>query len=200
MTRICFEDVEVGVARSTGEYRVSREEIIEFACRWDPQPFHLDKDASAESIFAGLTACFAHVFAIQSRLANRQEDELALLAGPGFEEAIEAFEAALRANPQSRIALANLGAQHFNEGRVDRAFVLYQRALAVDPDYALVHRQIASIHALRDEPRLAAHHLRRSLELDPEQADAGELRAQLARAEAAAAQRVAPAEGVDPTP
>jgi arylsulfatase A-like enzyme/Tfp pilus assembly protein PilF len=116
------------------------------------------------------------------------------------EEAIEAFEAALRANPQSRIALANLGARDFNEGRVDRAFVFYRRALAVDPDYALVHRQIASIHALRDEPRLAAHHLRRSLELEPEQADAGELRAQLARAEAAAAQRAAPAEGVDPTP
>jgi acyl dehydratase len=88
MIPICFEDVELGVTRSAGgEYEVTRKEIIEFARRWDPQPFHLDEGAAADSIFGGLTACFAHVFAIQSRLVNQQEEKLAMLAGLGFQEA-----------------------------------------------------------------------------------------------------------------
>jgi acyl dehydratase len=88
MAPTCFEDVELGVTRpADGEFEVTREEIVAFAGRWDPQPFHLDEAAGAESVLGGLTACFAHVFAIQSRLASQQQDQLALLAGLGFEEA-----------------------------------------------------------------------------------------------------------------
>lgn len=86
MRRIWFEDVELGVTQRLGDYEVTREEIVEYASKWDPQPFHLDDEAAAESIFGGLTACFAHVFAILSRLVTLQERKLAVLAGLGFEE------------------------------------------------------------------------------------------------------------------
>ncbi|REK09462.1 MAG: tetratricopeptide repeat protein [Planctomycetota bacterium] len=121
--------------------------------------------------------------------------QLLLRAGK-HEDALDEFRAALQANPQypSAIALANVGAHHFNERRYGRALAFYRRALQRDPDHALVHRQIASIYALKqfDRPKFAAFHLRRSLELDPEQEDVEDIRRLLARAEQAAAQRPKP--------
>ena len=109
-----------------------------------------------------------------AQLLVRREDTAAGMAE---------FERALKANRHSRIALANLGATAFNEGRHDRALSLYRRALDVDPDYALVHKHIASVYALRDTPAKAAHHARRSLDLDPNQPDAEALQALLSQAE-----------------
>ena len=38
-----FEDLEIGtITRSPRSYEVTREEVIEFAGKYDPQPFHLD--------------------------------------------------------------------------------------------------------------------------------------------------------------
>ncbi|MEX0677029.1 MAG: sulfatase-like hydrolase/transferase [Pirellulales bacterium] len=109
------------------------------------------------------------------------------------DDALTEFRAAIKANLRhpNPIALANLGAYHFNEGRYGRAFAFYRRALQIDADYALAHKQIASIYALKDfdRPRLAAFHLRRSLELDPEQPDTEQMQAMLKLAEQAAANR-----------
>ena len=109
------------------------------------------------------------------------------------ELALDEFRAAIQASPRnpSPIALSSLGAYHFNEGRYARALSFYRRALQVDADHALAHKQIASIYALKefDRPRLAAFHLRRSLELDPDQTGADQLREMLARAEQAAVGR-----------
>jgi len=109
------------------------------------------------------------------------------------DESVQQFRLAVRANRANPnpIALANLGVYHFNRGEYRKAFAFYRRALQADADYALVHKYIASIYALApwDRPDLAAYHLRRSLQLDPGQADAGELRFLLKRAEQAAAER-----------
>jgi tetratricopeptide (TPR) repeat protein len=99
---------------------------------------------------------------------------------------MDQFGQALHVNPYCTIALANLGARHFNEDRIDQAFAFYRRALAIDPDCALVHKIIATIHALRGEPGQAAHHLRRSLELDPGQPESAQMRDELALLEATA--------------
>ena len=87
MEKIWFEDVELGARHRVGEYEVTKEEVVSFASRWDPQPWHLDEEAAAASIFGGLTACFVHAFAILGRLTVLQERRLAILAGLGFEEA-----------------------------------------------------------------------------------------------------------------
>jgi acyl dehydratase len=62
MTRLYFEEAEVGNKRTAGPYLVSKNEIIEFAKKYDPQPFHIDEKAAASSVFAGLTASGAHTF------------------------------------------------------------------------------------------------------------------------------------------
>lgn len=78
-----YEDFEVGKVRPLGSYRVSREEIIEFAERFDPQPFHIDEEAARVSIFGGLTGSSCHTFALMSLIHSRAEEETALVANLG---------------------------------------------------------------------------------------------------------------------
>ncbi len=77
---IYFEDFEAGHVRPVGSYRVSREEIVEFAERFDPQPFHIDEDAARASIFGGLTGSSCHTFALMSLIRSRAAEETALVA------------------------------------------------------------------------------------------------------------------------
>ena len=78
-----FEDVEPGTRLESGWYAVEPDEIIEFARRWDPYDFHLDEEAAKASVFGGLAACTAHIFAIASILAHDLPKELVLVAGLG---------------------------------------------------------------------------------------------------------------------
>ncbi|HQY28402.1 MAG TPA: MaoC family dehydratase [Burkholderiaceae bacterium] len=51
-----FEDFRPGEVIEFGDYLVTEEEIVEFATRYDPQPFHVDRKAAGESIYEGLIA------------------------------------------------------------------------------------------------------------------------------------------------
>ena len=44
-----FEDIEVGSVEEFGGYEVSAQEIIEFATKYDPQPFHLSEDGGKQT-------------------------------------------------------------------------------------------------------------------------------------------------------
>jgi len=63
-----FEDVPVGETDSSGSYEVTAEEIVAFAEQYDPQPFHTDPDAAAETPFGGLVASGWHTAAMTMRL------------------------------------------------------------------------------------------------------------------------------------
>lgn len=67
MTRY-FEDIEIGETYEHGSYEVTEDEIIEFAEQYDPQPFHTDPAAAAESEFGGLAASGWHTAAMCMRL------------------------------------------------------------------------------------------------------------------------------------
>ena len=75
-----YEDFEIGESKVMGSYSVSAEEIVEFAKRWDPQPFHIDVQAAKESMFAGLTASSCHTYAIASLITHNNPEGIALLA------------------------------------------------------------------------------------------------------------------------
>lgn len=98
-----FEDFEVGEVRRVGSYRVSREEIIDFARRFDPQPFHVDEDAARESIFGGLTGSSCHTYALVGLIYARGGGETALVANLGAEDL--RFPTPLR--PDDNISLAS---------------------------------------------------------------------------------------------
>jgi acyl dehydratase len=82
-----LEDFEAGKWYESREsYLVTEDEIIEVARRWDPQPFHIDREAASKSLFGGLVACSAHLFAIASWLAHHMEDSTAAVAGLGWDK------------------------------------------------------------------------------------------------------------------
>lgn len=86
MTKRYFEDFAVGDGFEAGGYRVTGEEIVEFARRYDPVPFHTDEAAAKESVFGGLVASGIHTIAVWNRLRKDAEDGLVMLAGLGIDE------------------------------------------------------------------------------------------------------------------
>lgn len=58
--RMYFEDFFPGQQLELGSRTLSEEEIIRFATDFDPQPFHIDREAAKESIFGELVASGWH--------------------------------------------------------------------------------------------------------------------------------------------
>lgn len=56
MDKIYLEDLKIGDKWSSREHTISAESIKSFAADYDPQPFHLDEAAAADTFFAGLAA------------------------------------------------------------------------------------------------------------------------------------------------
>lgn len=50
------EDYKPGEIFDLGDRTITEQEIVEFATRYDPMPFHVDREAAAKSIYGGLTA------------------------------------------------------------------------------------------------------------------------------------------------
>jgi acyl dehydratase len=61
---IYFEDFVVGDVRRYGAYAVTRDEVVDFASRYDAQPFHLDDAAAAATHFGRLAASGWHTTAM----------------------------------------------------------------------------------------------------------------------------------------
>jgi len=81
-----FEDFPVGWVRAFDDtYLVTEEEILEVGRRWDPQPFHTDPVAAADSVFGGLVASSVHLFAIATALGQVAAAEpVAAVSALGF--------------------------------------------------------------------------------------------------------------------
>ncbi|NNC46941.1 MAG: MaoC family dehydratase [Sphingomonas sp.] len=82
-----FEDVAVGDTVEYGSVEVSREEVLEFARRYDPQPFHLSDDAAAMTPFGKIAASGWHTAAMVMRLMVDKliSEGFATLGSPGVE-------------------------------------------------------------------------------------------------------------------
>lgn len=63
-----FDDLKTGMRFTSGSHRVEADEVKRFAAEFDPQAFHLDEVAAAESMFGGLVASGWHTAAISMRL------------------------------------------------------------------------------------------------------------------------------------
>ena len=82
-----YEDIQIDVVQKYGSYEVTKDEVVEFASKYDPQPFHLDEEAAAKTHFGRLSASGWHSAAMMMRMmvdqmtANKQ----AGLGSPGVE-------------------------------------------------------------------------------------------------------------------
>lgn len=84
---IHYEDIEVGRKQGFGRYEVTREEVIDYAAKYDPQPFHLSDEAAAATYFGRLSASGWHTCAMTMRMLvdNMSEVEQAGLGSPGID-------------------------------------------------------------------------------------------------------------------
>lgn len=83
-----FEDIAVGDIARFGAYAVTREETVEFARRYDPQPFHLSDEAAARTHFGRLSASGWHTCAMMMAMlvAHMKDNAQASLGSPGMDE------------------------------------------------------------------------------------------------------------------
>jgi acyl dehydratase len=87
MTERYLEDFAAGQVFNTGRLRVEREQITDFAKKFDPQPFHLDEAAALKSPFRGLAASGWHTAGMTMRLMVEGEFKpVGGILGVGFEE------------------------------------------------------------------------------------------------------------------
>ena len=85
---IYFEDLELGVETYYGSYAVTREEVLEFAHKYDPQPFHVSDEAAARTHFGRIAASGWHTAAMTMAVIARYvvEHEQAGLGSPGIDD------------------------------------------------------------------------------------------------------------------
>jgi acyl dehydratase len=63
-----WQDLQVGECYATDSLTLHKQDILDFAAEFDPQPYHLDSDAADASIFGGLCASGWQVSALMMRL------------------------------------------------------------------------------------------------------------------------------------
>ena len=83
-----YEDLHVGGTRRFGHYEVTREEVLDFARNYDPQPFHLEDHAAAQTHFGRLAASGWHTCAMTMAMMveSRRDEPVAMLGAIGIDE------------------------------------------------------------------------------------------------------------------
>ncbi len=88
MTRdLWLDDFRPGQRFTTAGATLSEAQIMAFAFEWDPQPFHIDKLAAAESPYGGVIASGFHTLLVAFRLILQERIfNAASMGSPGMEE------------------------------------------------------------------------------------------------------------------
>lgn len=82
-----FEDYVPGETFEFGDYMVTEAEIIDFARRYDPQPFHVDAAAAAQSSFGGLVASGWMTCAVLMRMScDHFISTVSAMGSPGVDQ------------------------------------------------------------------------------------------------------------------
>ena len=126
MTDRSLADYVAGTTQDFTPFSVDEAEIVAFATQFDPQPFHVDAAAAAESIYGGLIASGWHTCALIMRSLVREEFFSAgsSLGSPGIDE----LRWLLPVRPGDRLSL--------------RATVLESRVSRSKPDRGIVRSRL----------------------------------------------------------
>jgi acyl dehydratase len=82
-----FDDYAAGESFEMGDELITEQEIVEFASRYDPQPFHTDAAAAAASHFGGLVASGWMTAAVSMRvLCQHFVSPRASMGSPGLDQ------------------------------------------------------------------------------------------------------------------
>ena len=111
-----------------------------------------------DELLGELEAARVHWF--RAEMAN-QVGTVHIYAGR-FEAARNGFEEALEHDPRHYRALTNLGNALLEEGEVDEAIDCYQRALALNEEFANAHHNLGVAYRRKGEVGKSVRHLRRA--------------------------------------
>jgi acyl dehydratase len=82
-----FEDFQVGQVFPLPPYRVTREDVLDYAREFDPQDFHLDEEVGNASVLGGLAASGWHNCAMMMRMiCDGYLNRSAGMGSPGLSE------------------------------------------------------------------------------------------------------------------
>lgn len=81
-----YEDIVIGDLRESGPRTITREELLEFAARYDPQYFHADPVAAQNSIFGDVVASGIHTAALWRALDHEISGDIRWICGVAWEE------------------------------------------------------------------------------------------------------------------
>ena len=87
LSQLYLEDFQVGQVVELGSTTITRDEILDFATQYDPQPFHVDEAAAEQSIYGGLIASGWHTVSLFMRLlVDGLLCRAASMGSPGVDE------------------------------------------------------------------------------------------------------------------
>ncbi|WND01470.1 MaoC family dehydratase [Temperatibacter marinus] len=88
MFKIFYEDITIGDQSDFGSYEVTKEEVVDFATKYDPQPFHINEEIAKQSVFGGLCASGWHTGSMMMSMLvqHMMEEGFASMGSPGLDE------------------------------------------------------------------------------------------------------------------
>jgi len=114
-----YEEITIGASQEAGPVELTASDIVEFAERWDPWPYHTDVEVANESVFGGLAASGAHMICIAWRLLH-DVDTPAVIAALGHEFE---YPSPARAGDHLHIESSSIEKRE-SKSRTDRGIVL----------------------------------------------------------------------------
>ncbi len=118
-----FEDLQVGWHLSVESFHVNREELSDFALKWDPLPQHIDDAAAGPG---GITAPGLYMLAIKMALISKMPRPFAVIASGGYDEV--RFTAPIRAGDVVKLLIEALAARA-SKSKQDRGIVTLRFSL-----------------------------------------------------------------------
>jgi acyl dehydratase len=80
-----WDDISEGESLDCKAITFTLPEIVEFAIKYDPQPFHVDEQAAAASRFGGIIASSLQTLSACTRVIVDAQEDMAILSGLGIE-------------------------------------------------------------------------------------------------------------------
>ncbi|ALE72294.1 MULTISPECIES: MaoC family dehydratase [unclassified Pseudonocardia] len=149
MAEIHFEDLAPGTVFDLGTALVDREEMIAFARRFDPQPFHLDPEAGRASVFGDLAASGWFTAGLWMRAyVDNLLSRSAGLGSPGGDEV--SWPAPVFAGDELRAAMEVLDAR-VSRSRPELGLITLRGTMTRVSDDVLVYRsRFVGMYGLRE--------------------------------------------------
>ena len=122
-----IEDFSPGEVTEFGDYLITEEEILEYARRYDPQPFHVDREAAAESMFGGLIASGWMTGSIMMRLlVEHFISPVSGMGSPGVDEV--RWPKPVRAGDRLRVRITTIEVKR-SQSKPDRGIIQVQQEM-----------------------------------------------------------------------